>query len=87
MVDEGDQVGSHVDVGWGRDAFAGTRTLFQFGEREVHAGVVGAIDLIAQILLGRIPLGLDRIVPARRDFRRLRRAPAALDAVIGIERH
>ncbi len=58
----------------------------EIGQREIHAHVVGAVDLVAQALLGRIPVGLLGAVRAGGELVLLARAPAPLDAVVRIER-
>src|SRR5262249_25838917 len=79
-----DKIAPHIDVGRRRNTFSRSRML-QFLKREVHARFVSSIDLIAKVLLGVIPGLLSRPVLARRQLSGIRRAPAPLDALIGIK--
>jgi hypothetical protein len=75
----------HVDIG--RHIGAGAGSLrFQIPHREVHAGVIGPVDLVPQALQRFVPAVLRRRIGTRCQLFRAGRTPAALDAVVRIER-
>src|SRR5262245_25618656 len=77
--------GEHVDVRRVIDAGAGDAAL-QVSECEAHAHVVGAVGLVPEPLLGRIPGAFVGGIVAGCELFGSVCSPAALRAVVGIER-
>ena len=84
LVGHGVDQGLDVDGRRGVDA-AAFDVVVELVDVEAHLQVVGAVGLVPQALLGLVPFELGLAVGAARALV-ARRAPAQLDAVIGIER-